>query len=373
MPQAFPVVAAMAFALSGCTFSSVDPDASVHISGRALDASGKPLAGAQVLLLKEADMGEVVFGGVLVLGTLSTVCLLPEAPAICDSAHSVTADSEGRYEFELKGSDTQGTLATESTLNVVLSDGSSASSTALSFTVKDTNVTLPDARMARLSPRVSVRSDQIELTWSPLPKKAGSDATYSARLFESDESTALWTQPATGSRASIDARILEDLRGTIAVGGITILTGGTGTGEVRAHYMSSRLSVRGTSQAPPSRGRPCAAVTGTATAKTGRFSSACGVTDGDLSTPARLNGRGVVAGVVVDLGVRRPVELVVPRGFAGQFLVEISDDGTTYRTVATSSGTAVALVVPGQPTARYVRLRSPAGLDESLSSELSIW
>ena len=44
----------------------------------------------------------------------------------------------------------------------------------------------------------------------------------------------------------------------------------------------------------------------------------------------------------------------------------------TWRTVTTSSGTS-AVTVPGTPHARYVRLRSPVGLDESLSAEVSIW
>ena len=81
----------------------------------------------------------------------------------------------------------------------------------------------------------------------------------------------------------------------------------------------------------------------------------------------------MVSGVVVDLGAPRPVSLVVARGFAGQVLVELSDDGRSWRTVATSSGSAVALSVPGRPSARFVRLRSPVGLDESLATEVSVW
>ena len=64
---------------------------------------------------------------------------------------------------------------------------------------------------------------------------------------------------------------------------------------------------------------------------------------------------------------------MVGRGFSGQVVAEISNDGRTFSTVATSSGTAVALRIPGGQRARYVRLRSPAGLDESLCAELSVW
>ena len=55
--------------------------------------------------------------------------------------------------------------------------------------------------------------------------------------------------------------------------------------------------------------------------------SPCAATDGDLTAPARLaSSTGeVVTGVVVDLGSSRPIGLVVVRGVAGQFLVELSD------------------------------------------------
>ena len=78
-------------------------------------------------------------------------------------------------------------------------------------------------------------------------------------------------------------------------------------------------------------------------------------------------------GAVVDLGSRRPIDLVVARGFSGQLLLEVSDDNHNYRPVATGSGTAVALEPNVATTARYVRLRSPSGLDESLASEVSVW
>jgi hypothetical protein len=363
---------ALSLAVTGCSFSSVDPDAPVEISGRALDASGRPLAGTKVLLFKEADLGEVVFGSVLTIGSLSTICLLPEAPAICRKARTATTDADGHYRFELKGSDTQGTLGTESTLDVVFSGPRAQGSTTISFTAEDESISLPDARLWRSSPTVSRGSGRIRLGWSPLPSAAGDDPTYSAQLFEEDATSALWSQSASGREATIDPRILEDRPGAVAVGAGTALSGGRGAGEVRASFLSRRLPVAPSAGVPPSRGRPCAVVTGTAP-KLGRM-SACLVTDGDLMTPARLRARraAVVTGVVVDLGVSRPVSLVVTRGFSGQFLVEVSGDGSTYRVVATSSGSA-AVPVPGSPSARFVRLRSPAGLDESLSTEVSVW
>jgi hypothetical protein len=366
--------AVLSLAVTSCTFSSVDSDAEVRISGRALDASGRPLSGAKVLLFKEADIGEVVFGTVLAIGTLSTICLLPDPPAICRKAHVATADADGRYEFEIEGADTQGSLGTESTLNAVFSGPEAQGSTTISFTAKDTEITLPDARLWRSQPGVSLHPGPIRLSWSPLPRAAGSDPAYAAEVFEAESQTALWSQPASGVEASIDPRILEDESGAVAVSATTELSGGSGTGDVRASFLSTKVAVDGTAGAPPSRGRPCAAVTGTRRLRTAPF-SACAATDGDLHSSAHLNGKGkaAVTGVVVDLGARRPVSLVVVRGFAGQLLVEVSDNGATWRTVATTAGTAAAISPAGEPSARFVRLRSPAGLDESLLSEISVW
>lgn len=369
-----PALFAALTLIAGCTSSSVDPDATVQISGRALDASGKPLSGARVLLLKEADIGEVVLGTTLAIGTLSTVCLLPEPPPICRKARTTTADEDGRYAFELKGSDTQGTLGTEATLNVVFSGPRARGSTTVSFTAKDTSVTLPDARLWRAAPEVTQPSGRIGLSWTPLPQAAGSDREYFAQLFESTTEAATWSQPATGDQASIDPRLLEDRSGSVAVGATATLAAGSGTGDVRASYLSTRLPVQATAGAPPSRGRACAPVTGP-DARLADPASTCPVTDGDLATPAglRAGGKAVVTGVVVDLGSVRPVDLVVARGFAGQFLVEVSTGGTAFQPVGTQLGATVAVSPPGRPSARFVRVRSPAGLDESLASEVSVW
>lgn len=356
---------------ASCSFSSVDPDADVHVSGRALDAAGKPLAGARVLLLKEADIGEVLFGSILAVGTLSTICYLPDPPALCAKARTTTTDADGRYSFELTGEDTQGTLGTESTLDVVFAGGPGKASTTVSFKAKKAEITLPDARIWNSRARASVGSGGIQIAWSGLPPEAGGDPSYSAQLFEAD-GAALWTQSASGDRATLDPRFLEDRRGSVAVSARTELDGASGAGDVRAAFLSPRLDVRATAGAPPSRGRRCAPVTGTGPAVTGRFAR-CAFTDGDLDSPARLTGKGVVVGATVDLGSRRPVRLVVARGFSGQLLLEVSDDGKSYQVVATGSGSSVGLVPNTSTSARYVRLRSPAGVDQSLAAEISVW
>jgi hypothetical protein len=372
MRQALSWFAMISLALTSCSFSDVDPEADVHVSGRALDASGRPLADTTVLLFKQADLGEVVFGTVLAVGSLSTVCLLPDPPAICDEARTATTDGEGRYEFDLKGSDTQGTLGTESTMNVVFAGGS-GTSTTISFTAEEADISLPDARLWRANPRVAQSPGSIRLSWRGLPDAAGDDPSYSAQLYEA-AGHVQWSEPASGGSATLDPRILEERDGEVAVNAYAALDGADGAGDVRASYLSSRLPVRATAGVPPSRGRPCAAVTGTAPARDSAFGR-CGATDGELDEPARLRARGraVVAGVAVDLGSARPIDLVVARGFTGQVLVEASDDGRSYRTIATTAGLAIAVRPQVPTTARFLRLRSPTGLDQSLSSEVSVW
>jgi hypothetical protein len=364
-------------ALSGCKFSKVDANATVHISGRALAASGRPLAGAEVRLFKEADLGEALTGIVLTIGTLGSVCLLPGAPAVCRQAQTATTAADGTYTFTLKGSDTQGTLGTEATLDVVVAapgSGTSRPSSTLSFQAEAAHIALPDARLWNAAPHVTEGAGQVRLRWTPLPRAAGASPSYAAQLFDPARQAPTWSQPAGDHRAVIDARILEDHAAAAAVSGHATLAGASGTGDVHASYLSSRLPVRPLLGAPPSRHAACSAVAGTATLKTTR-QSRCAVTDGDLLTPARLTAAdaAVATGAVVDLGHARPIHLVVVRGLAGSYLVEVSSDGTTYRAITTSTDSTNAVQPAGHPVARYVRVRSPSGLDESLMAEISVW
>jgi hypothetical protein len=145
------LAAVVATLASGCRFSKVNAQATVHISGRAVSASGAPLANVQVRLFKEADLGEALTGIVLALGSLGTICLLPAAPAICRQARVATTGADGSYTFTLSGADTQGTLGTESTLDLVIStpgaNAARAAATTLSFNVRKASVHLPVARL----------------------------------------------------------------------------------------------------------------------------------------------------------------------------------------------------------------------------------
>lgn len=366
------LLAAVALTVSACSFSSVDPNATVTVTGRALDAQGRPLSGATVVLIRQPDVGQVIFGSVLAIGTLSTICLAPNAPAICDDAHLATTDSRGRYRFEVPGSETQGSLGTEATLNLTFSAGADAGSTTVRFQAKDTDVRLPDAGLWRARSQVRQSGGDIHLTWAGLPA-AGNRGTVSYSAQVAGTEGTIWSQSAGSRSADIDPRLLEDRAGSVAAQASAELSGGSHAGSVRVSYVSAQHDVRATAGAPPSRGRSCAAVTGTGPVRTGRF-SACAMTDGDLGRPAQLLANGkVVTGSVIDLGSVRPIRLVVARGFAGQIIIETSTDQKTYRYYGGGNAGTVAAEPKTPISARYVRVRSAVGLDESLASELSVW
>lgn len=377
MRRGILIVLAVCAALSGCKFSKVDPNATVHVSGRALSASGRPLADVEVRLFKEADLGEALTGIVLAIGTLGSVCLLPDAPEVCRQAQTATTGADGRYAFTLKGSDTQGTLGTEATLDVVVTPrgaGVNRPSTTLSFKAETDRIGLPDARLWNAAPHAVEVANRIRLSWAPLPRPAGTSPRYDAQLFDPARQAPTWSQPAGERHAAIDARILEDHGAAAAVSAHATLSGATGTGDVHSSYLSSRVPARPLTGAPPSRHALCSAVAGTATLTSTR-QPACAATDGDLLTPARLTAANaaVATGVVIDLGRPRAIHLVVVRGLAGSYLIELSRDGTSYRPITTSTDATSAVRPAGRPVARYVRVRSPSGLDESLLAEVSVW
>jgi hypothetical protein len=364
------LVTILLLTLTACDFSHVKPQQTVVISGRALDATGAPLRHVQVHLYKEADLGEVMVGSALTLGSLGGVCLFPGAPAICHKGRVTTTDAAGRYRFTVKGADTQGLIGDADTLDVVFGGRTPGASTTLRFKAQSSQVRLPGARLWDAGLRVAARGGPaFAASWQDLPAIDGSDAGYTMQLLDTARGVPLWSQPATAPHARIDARVLEDHTASAAVTARADMRSG-----VSAIYLSAQHPVRPSAGAPPSRHLPCLAVTGTTRLATSR-QTVCAATDGDLVSPARLvatNGK-VVSGVVVVLPRPRRVSFVVARGLAGQVVVEVSRDGRRYHRVGTGDGSTVAVSPPGRPVARYVRVRSPGGLDESLLAELSVW
>jgi hypothetical protein len=318
-----------------------------------------------VTLYKEADFGEAVIGSTLLLGSLGGVCLLPGAPAVCHQGRTATTDSSGAYTFTIKGADSQGLVGDAATMDVVFADGGASST--VQFKVLDTTVALPAARLWGTRPTVAAGGGAISIGYAPLPAAYGTGASYSAQFQDPKTGASLWSQNAKGGSVRVDARVLEDHDAAAAVTARVSLAKG-----VHGIYATPHVNVRATAGVPPSRHRPCLAVTGTTTVQTSPQPT-CAVTDGDLSKPGRLTAprAAVVTGVVVDLGSVRRLNLVVARGVAGTVSIELSTDGRTYLKVAFQSGPTLAASFAAQP-ARFVRVHSD-GLDESLLAEVSAW
>jgi hypothetical protein len=253
--------------------------------------------------------------------------------------------------------------------------GADAPSTAISFPARSATMKLPDLRLWRMTPHVSAPKAQLRMRWAALPRVDGANPSYFAQLYDPRRATPVWSQEAGRAGATIDARVLEDQPAKAAVTARADLDGATGTDDVHAVYLSSRVPVRSIAGVPPSRGAGCSAVSGTAPPFKLTRQTSCGVTDGDLIAAASLHAsRGAtVAGVVVDLGEARRVSLVVIRGVVGQYVVELSTDGRNYLTISTGTESPTAVQPAGRPVARYVRVRSPSGLGESLMTEISVW
>lgn len=352
---------------AGCHISHIKSDATVVVTGRALTSSGAPMAHATVRLYKEADFGEAVLGAVFAIGTLGGICFLPGAPDVCDKGHKTTTDAAGNYRFTLRGSDTQGLVGDASVLDLVVGDGHTGASTTLSFRVDATTVALPTARLWAGPVHVSQARGQIGVTATPPPAAYGSSRAFTAQLAY-PQHLPLWSQTAGASgRATLDARLVED---GSALAYLSVRTN-VGSG-VHATYVSPHVTVSATAGAPPSRHAACAAITGT-TQVVNTPQAACGVTDGNLTAPAHLTAATTVTGATIDLGRARRVGYIAARGTAGDVVIEISTDGRTFTQVGTGSGATVVATPPGRPIARYVRVRSATGLDESLMSELSAW
>ncbi len=154
-----------------------------------------------------------------------------------------------------KGSDTQGTFGTESTLNVVFS-GPPRPGQHHAQLHRRGHRRSPSRTPAcgGRKPRLSSGAGQIGLSWSPLPPSAGGDPAYSALVFDGTApAAAVVASPPPASEASIDPRILEDRSGTVAVGAGAALRAASGAGDLHASFLSPRLPVDANAGAPPSR------------------------------------------------------------------------------------------------------------------------
>ena len=357
-----------ALLLAGCAASKLDADATVRVTGTVLDAAGQPARGADVALFKVADIGEVLVGATLAIGTLGASCFVPGGPAFCQDARKTTTDDSGKFSYSLKGSDTQGSVANARDFDLTAFVGRTTGKpqvASVRFKVQRTDLEVPPLRVWDAQATTAAASGGVRTSWPALPADYGESPTYALR-FVADNKT-VWSVAKAAPGDRVDGRYLEDARGAVEVGASTSRSGPDT--KFRYTYFAAGGSFAGTGK-PPSRGAACFSATadGAATAL-----SPCRLTDGDLSTAAQFSGDATARpSAYVDLGSSRPVSLVVARGAAGTTEIETSDDAKNWTVLGPGGGSLVSADGRGI-RARYVRIRTTNNVDISSLSEISVW
>lgn len=381
--RCLPVVgllAAVAVAACGAP-SEVDPDATVEIRGQVLHQDGSPVGGADTVLVKEVGVDEFLSGATTVMTTWGFACLAEEDVDPCgEYAHRATTDGGGAFRFELRGADVQSGFRTASTMTATAAapaDGDErvGAATSLSFLVQRETLELPSLRLWEPDIAVEHTGGQLSVDWPTLPEGYPADASYEA-VFVDTRGQPVWTLSDAGSR--IDVRVLEDVRGGVAVQA----TAETSVDDLDADvaFRSGQHPVEGPG-APPSRGASCSATAG----ELAKAIAPCPLTDGDLATLADVDIDDCPEGqtqcpppadsaIVVDLGSPRDLSLLVLRGDEDDVVVDVSGDGQAWTELLSveMTGTSVAVGLPPGTTARAVRLRGESG-DIGQFAEISLW
>lgn len=364
------LVATLAIAACGVEQSRLDANAQVSISGRALAADGTPLAKIKVVLVKELDIGEAIGGLFVTAVTLGIACLADHPPALCaNNSHVAMTGSDGSYSFSVRGSDTQGSAGLASTMEVLLraQPGAGQSGGALAiaeFEVQTSPLQLPDLRI--WDPQLSLSADahSVRISRPALPGNGYGNGPKYWLEFDNDKGRAAWIIGSLGATANLDARILEDLRGTAVVGVRT--TGSASSTTVDFTFVSASLPFAGSAGSPPSRGASCAPVTAGATEA---FKTPCTLTSGDFSS--RYVSGAAPTGVVIDLGGLHSISLVVVRGCSSQCAIAAGAELSALSDAGQVSGDYAALTLSPARSARYIRVQGSPNV--SLMRQISVW
>ncbi len=337
------------------------PSDGVAIRGRVVDASGRPVPDATVVMTQEVSAIEAFATAITALTSFGLACVT----GICEVPYGQgRTDTRGEYVLFLAPATSAYTLTAGA--------GSSPTFTA-PVSYRGRPLRLPDAVLWSPAPRLETSGNTARIRFAAAPRRLGSVEGYATRIGAGPFET-VYASSDAHSGDTFDARLLEDATATLTVtarvhGAFGVIT-----------YAGERR-VQGRSR-PLSRGRTCL--------EYGKGSkvirhSACALTDGDLFASWKPRIADFACGssnpcersVSVDLGSVRQIRYVVART-CDQFFDEItaSTDGRTWRTLLTRdpsrSGDGVCAVeVSG--TARYVRVTGPAGGFFTSRSEVSVF
>lgn len=354
--------------------SNVDPEAVVRISGSALHADGSPVTGGTVAVVKDIGVDDFAASAPLFFGTMGMACVVGADLDLCDEEGTRTELAEdGTFSVTLKGADVQSGFGTTSTLwasvGAPSAEGLGGASAAYAFTADSETVRLPPLRLWEPRVKVAQADGSIRVAWPDLPRRLGRQPEYQAR-FETSGGDLVWAAYRSGVK--VDARVLEDVRGGVAVDASAEARDGAVT------YRSPQKSFEGPG-GPPSRGASCSAV---ATGRRTVTYEPCPLTDGVFGEdfdpaldPECAEERCPAhdTAIIVDLGEVRSLSLIVLRADPDTNILATSMDGSRWRRLATVRMRTPHVTVRGGATrTRYIRLsaqRWPLGT----LHELSIW
>lgn len=370
------------------TSSALNPDESVLVHGRLVGPDGKPVARTRVALYRQPSLGEAIGGTFVVLASAGIACLADNAPQVCQGARHTVSGDDGAFSYSLKGSDTyegSGRNAATFSLSAALparGDQLTGPDTTESFKIQVADLHVPDVAFWQPQVAYSGAGAGGHLTWSAPAPALGDQPTFEAE-FEDPTGNLVWAYPNLQSPATVDARMLEDHDGGVAV---HARPHRVGTGTVfNFDYRSPGVIFRGSAGAPLSRQRACfVAVTGHPAVR----QRPCRLTDGDIATvfaaqagcaaqaPASPCPQAQTDAPFIDLGTAATMDLVVLHGCSGSCLIDTSNDGEHWTAAGGRQPTDPqtfngldAFPLPHGTRARYLRT---TGSTNRLT-EVSVW
>ncbi|CAN5115850.1 hypothetical protein BH24ACT1_BH24ACT1_08670 [soil metagenome] len=285
--------------LPGCTSSPLDPDATVTVRGAALAPDGAPLADRPVRLDSDLAASDLL----LAVPTIGLACV---GDGCGDALDEQRTGADGRFALTTTGAETQTSFGGLRTLAVSVSAPPGAgqvtgASITARFIAQVVEPVLSPLQLVDPGLQLTARGGQLEARWD-----ANAGAQELRWLSGSDGRT-VWTVPAAGGAAALDARVLEGSRGAAVLTGVG--SDATDGSDVTAAWVSPGVAFATEAGVPASRGAPCGAEDRT-----------CLLTDGDLASPAGPlaatcpEGGACIAAVELRLADAPVVDLLVLRG-----------------------------------------------------------
>jgi hypothetical protein len=333
---------------------SAPPDG-IPVRGRVVDANGRPVGDATVSMSRHEGFFEGFGRALIAVGSLGLACIGTE---FCTVPYGEgRTDSGGGYTVFLK--------AEVDDYDVTVRRGGTTYAVRIDFAGKP--LRLPEVVLWSPSPRLDQNGTTARVRFNGAPARAGTVDGYDATITAGNDGDAVLSLDGVRSGDTFDARLIEDVSGTLNVSAQvrTRLGKATYTGTVPVH---GRFR-------PMSRGRSCLEYGNARTVRT----SPCGLTDGNLgkdwggvaSTKVCKPNTSCDQSVAVDLGGVRSIHYVSVHGCNTFFdEVESSTDGRRWRTLIPEGGSSEGCYAAVSGVARYVRVR---GAFYSSRREISVF